>query len=308
MNRKMDFINIEGLSRNFGSTEALKGIDIFINEPGVYGFLGPNGAGKTTTFKIICALLKPTSGNVRVCGIDVFNNTVEAMSRIGVQFDSPSFYPYLSGRENLQLKKLWLKGRETLSVEDMVRLSGLSSAADRKVREYSWGMKQRLSLASALLPDPPVLLLDEPTNGLDPAGIAYVRKLIPRLAHEEGRAILLSSHRMEEIQQICDRLIIINRGEIIISGTASQIRVMEIGVHKPEDVARALEETGEIADITPGKDGTLEVIAPSLNPEDLRDRLAGLSVRIRSLKEKDFNLEEIFLRLTGEETENHEQH
>jgi len=308
MNRKMDFINIEGLSRNFGSTEALKGIDIFINEPGVYGFLGPNGAGKTTTFKIICALLKPTSGNVRVCGIDVFNNTVEAMSRIGVQFDSPSFYPYLSGRENLQLKKLWLKGRETLSVEDMVRLSGLSSAADRKVREYSWGMKQRLSLASALLPDPPVLLLDEPTNGLDPAGIAYVRKLIPRLAHEEGRAILLSSHRMEEIQQICDRLIIINRGEIIISGTSSQIRVMEIGVHEPEDVARALEETGEIADITPGKDGTLEVIAPSLNPEDLRDRLAGLSVRIRSLKEKDFNLEEIFLRLTGEETENHEQH
>lgn len=306
MNRKMDFINIEGLRRNFGSTEALKGIDIFINEPGVYGFLGPNGAGKTTTFKIICALLKPTSGNVRVCGIDVFDNTVEAMSRIGVQFDSPAFYSYLSGRENLQLKKLWLKGRETLSVEDMVRLSGLSASADRKVREYSWGMKQRLSLASALLPDPPVLLLDEPTNGLDPAGIAYVRKLIPRLAHEEGRAILLSSHRMEEIQQICDRLIIINRGEIIISGTASQLSIMVISVQETEDVARALEETGEIADITRGRDGTLEVIAPSLNPENLRGRLAGLSVRIRSIKEKDFNLEEIFLRLTGEETENHE--
>ncbi|MBD3178874.1 MAG: ATP-binding cassette domain-containing protein [Candidatus Latescibacteria bacterium] len=303
MGREDQFINISGLSRNFGNTRALKGIDILIDEPGVYGFLGPNGAGKTTTFKIICALLRPTSGNVEVCGIDVFSHTVDAMSRIGVQFDSPAFYPYLTGRENLRLKKKWLRGYHTLGVEEMLELSGLGSAASRKVKEYSWGMKQRLSLASALISDPSVLLLDEPTNGLDPAGIAYVRELIPGLAHQQGRAVLLSSHRMEEIQQICDRLIIINRGEIIITGTDADLRIIEITSGDPDRAEDILNDMGEVVNLQRRNDGTLEVIAPNLEVEKLTEELSSGQVPVEKAGEKEFNLEEIFLRLTSEEEE-----
>ncbi|MFO7915891.1 MAG: ABC transporter ATP-binding protein [Candidatus Krumholzibacteriales bacterium] len=305
MEIKSEYINIRGLARNFGKTEALKGIDISISRPGVYGFLGPNGAGKTTTFKIICALLRPTSGSVRVCGIDVFRNTVEAMSNLGVQFDSPAFYPYLSGRENLILKKRWLAGHKTLEVEDMIEMSGLKDAADRKVKEYSWGMKQRLSLAAALLPDPRVLLLDEPTNGLDPAGIAYMRKLIPLLAREEGRAVLLSSHRMEEIQQICDSMIIIHRGEIIISGTDSQLRMIEIHSEDPETAEKLIGEIHQIVNFKRTGEKILEVIAPSLTTGQLGEKLSGSGAGIENIREKEYRLEEIFLRLTGEETDNH---
>lgn len=305
MKNKSDYIDIQGLTRRFGKTEALKGIDVYIDRPGVYGFLGPNGAGKTTTFKIICALLRPDSGSVRVCGIDVFANTVEAMSNIGVQFDSPSFYPYMSGRENLVLKKKWLAGYSSLEVEDMIEMSGLESAADRKVKEYSWGMKQRLSLAAALLPDPRILLLDEPTNGLDPAGIAHMRKLIPLLAHEQGRVVLLSSHRMEEIQQICDSMIIIHRGEIIISGTDSQLRIIEIRSERPEDAAEFIREIGQVLNVKITGERSLEVIAPSLTAGELVEELSGSIAGIEDLREKEFNLEEIFLRLTGEETDSH---
>jgi ABC-2 type transport system ATP-binding protein len=301
MNGNGRFLEIRNLSRRFGRTEALKGIDLSIDEPGVHGFLGPNGAGKTTTFKIISSILKPDSGSVRICGIDLFANRVEALSKIGVQFDSPAFYPYLSGRENLMVRKRWLRGYQSMDVDRMIELSGLGDEASRKVKGYSWGMKQRLSLAAALLPDPRVLLLDEPTNGLDPAGIAYIRELIPRLAHGEGRAVLLSSHRMEEIQQICDRLIIIHRGKIMISGTGEELRVMKIVTDDNGKAADMLKLTPDVLNVTPAGEKAIEVIAPALKLRELTEILSGNSISVIDAGEKDFNLEEIFLRLTAEE-------
>ncbi|MBN1885994.1 MAG: ABC transporter ATP-binding protein [Candidatus Krumholzibacteriota bacterium] len=214
---------IDGLEKRFGRVEALRGIDLQIETPGVYGFLGPNGAGKTTAFKIVCGLLRPTAGRVLVDGIDVAKQAAAAVARIGVLFDAPAFYPWLTGRENLEVACRWLGRGDGLLVDRLLDLTGLGESKRRRVSGYSWGMKRRLGLAAALLGDPPILLLDEPTNGLDPAGIADIRRLLPRLAREEGRAVLLSSHRMDEVEKTCDRVAIIDRGRILADGPVAEL-------------------------------------------------------------------------------------
>jgi ABC-2 type transport system ATP-binding protein len=202
---------------------ALDGIDLSLEGPGVYGFLGPNGAGKTTTFKLICGLLRPTSGEVLVNGEDISVEPLRVLSKLGVQFDGPVFYPHLTGRENLRVIAKWL-GRDLDSrIDRLLDLVELAEAADRGAGGYSFGMQRRLGLAAALLSDPGLLLLDEPTSGLDPGGIADVRKLLPRLAGEQGRCVFLSSHRIEEVEQVCDRVFIIHRGRIVAAGRIEQL-------------------------------------------------------------------------------------
>jgi len=216
-------LSIEGLRKTFGRTEALRGIDLSIEGPGVVGFLGPNGAGKTTTFKCISALLRPTAGRVRIAGVDAHADTTAAMAHLGVQFDTPAFYPFLSGEDNLLVFSKWIGGESERAIPELLDLVGLGGAGRKKVSAYSMGMKQRLGIASALLSDPRLVLMDEPTNGLDPAGIADVRGLLPRLARERGVTILLSSHRMEEVAHSCDRVIVIDRGLIAADGTLQEL-------------------------------------------------------------------------------------
>lgn len=223
LDRQEPILLVDNLSKRFGGTEALKGISFRIEKPGVYGFLGPNGAGKTTTFKLISSLLRPSAGRIVIGGYDLEKSRSKALSNLGIQFDSPAFYPYLTGRENLEVKKRWLGEELCLDIGRLIKISGLAEASDRKVGQYSWGMKQRLSLAGSLISDPKLLLLDEPTNGLDPAGIAYIRKLLPRLAAEQGRAVILSSHRMDEVEEVCDQVIIIHKGEIIARGGTGEL-------------------------------------------------------------------------------------
>ncbi len=225
--------------------EALKGITFNVRHGEVVGLIGPNGAGKTTTIKIISTLLYPDSGEARVEGFDVVKEASKVRRRIGVMLSvEKGFYGKLTGRENLiYFGSLYgLSGSELLRrVDHMIELVGLKEleAEDKLYEEYSTGMKARLSLARALLKDPPVLLLDEPTLGLDPASARKVRDLVKTLASKEGKAVIYTTHNMFEAELVCDRILLINKGLIVASGTSeelknkvSDIRTMIVQVRK----------------------------------------------------------------------------
>jgi ABC-2 type transport system ATP-binding protein len=294
---------IEELRKEYRRTTALDGIDITIDRPGVYGFLGPNGAGKTTTFKLISGLLRPTEGRVSVCGADVNVESRRALSFLGVQFDAPAFYPYLSGRDNLRVIARWLGHNLEKKIGDLLATVGLSDAADRRVGGYSWGMKQRLGLASALMSDPKLLLLDEPTSGLDPGGIADVRTLLPRLAHEGGRSVLLSSHRMDEVEQVCDHVTIIHRGKIVAKGRpedlAADDNLVEIQCDAAQSAAAALEGLAGVMQIERTADDRLEVLAPELRAAQINQFLIERGIAADQIVVRRESLEAVFFRLTG---------
>jgi len=296
-------LSVEKLEKRFGRVFALRGVDILLQKPGVYGFLGPNGAGKTTTFKLIGGLLRPTGGRILIGGIDVRTDTARAVSKLGILFDQPAYYPYLSGKENLSVFGRWMGLDDTRRADRLLEIVGLGGAGGKKVGGYSWGMKRRLGIAASLLGDPAVLLLDEPTNGLDPAGIADMRKLLPRLAWEEGRTVLLSSHRMEEVSQICDHVTIINRGEIAASGTPAELSTgapwIEIEPPDADRVVRLLEESGLAGGIKRRSASVIELMADGKTASSVNAFLVGKGLEVTGIREKRESLEDIFFRLTG---------
>jgi ABC-2 type transport system ATP-binding protein len=296
-------LEVEGLRKQFGKTTALAGFDLLIGSPGVFGFLGPNGAGKTTTFKLIAGLLRPTAGRVLIDGVDVQRDTRRAVAGLGIQFDAPAFYPYLSGRDNLRVAARWLGLELEARIDELLDTVGLSEAADRGAGGYSWGMKRRLGLASALLSDPTLLLLDEPTSGLDPGGIADIRKLLPRLAHDEGRSVLLSSHRMEEVDVVCDHVTIINRGQIVAAGTpedlASDDNLIEIHCDKAPAAAKILRGLADIIQVEQTAPNRLEVLAPKIRASRINQFLVDQGITADQIVVRRESLEEVFFRLTG---------
>jgi ABC-2 type transport system ATP-binding protein len=295
-------LRVEKLDKQFGRVQALKGVDIVLDKPGVYGFLGPNGAGKTTTFKLIGGLLKPTGGTVLIDGVDVKTDTARAVSKLGILFDQPAYYPYLSGRENLSVFNRWMGLDDTDHADRLLDMVGLGGAGGRKAGGYSWGMKRRLGIAAALLGDPAILLLDEPTNGLDPAGIADMRKLLPRLAWEEKRTVLLSSHRMEEVAQICDHVTIINKGEIAAAGTPAELSTgvpwIEIESPDADRAVKLLEKSGMIREIRRKSAVLIEVMAAEKTASSINTFLVENGLEVTGVREKRESLEDIFFRLT----------
>jgi ABC-2 type transport system ATP-binding protein len=210
-----------GLTKQFGTTIAVRNLDLELRAGEVYGFLGPNGAGKTTTIKLMLGLIRPTGGEVRLFGEPLGQNLPALMKRVGAIIEAPAFYPYLSGRENLlALALIGNVSRER--VDETLAIVDLRSAADHAFKTYSLGMKQRLGIAATLLRNPSLIFLDEPTSGLDPAGQIEMRQLIPRLA-QEGRTVFISSHQMYDVQQMCDRVAILKRGELIAEGPVAQL-------------------------------------------------------------------------------------
>jgi ABC-2 type transport system ATP-binding protein len=297
-------LKVEGLEKSFGRVRALKGIDIELSGPGVYGFLGPNGAGKTTTFKLVGGLLKPTGGRILIDGIDVRAETAKAVKKLGILFDQPAYYPYLTGRENLSVFNKWMGRDDSNHADRLLDLAGLGGAGSRKVGGYSWGMKRRLGIAAALLGEPSMLLLDEPTNGLDPAGIADMRSLLPRLAWEERKTVFLSSHRMEEVSQICDHVTIINRGEIAASGTPAELASGEVWIEiETPDADRAAAVIGKSSmaeELKRTAANRIAIRSPGINASAVNSLLVGEGIEVTGVGEKRESLEDIFFRLTGE--------
>src|SRR5216683_2612343 len=219
-------VETHGLTKRYGSgVLAVDSVDMSVRRGEVYGFLGPNGAGKTTTLRMLVGLIRPTSGTAVVAGHQP--GEPAGLAKIGSLIESPGFYPYLSGRENLRVVAD-LVGIGNKRVEEMLDLVELGTRAGRKFGSYSTGMKQRLGVAAALLKDPELVILDEPTNGLDPQGMAEMRKLIKDIGQSD-RTVLLSSHLLGEVEQICDRVGVISNGKLVKQSTVQDL-VGEEGV------------------------------------------------------------------------------
>ena len=216
-------IRLRDLRKEFGHVVAVDGIDLTVPQGTVYGYLGPNGAGKTTSLRIMLGLIRPSSGSAQLFGHDPQHEGVAALDGVAGFVESPTFYPYLSGRRNLHFLADLDGGQGHDRVEDVLGVVELDGRGGDKVGGYSQGMRQRLGLAASLLRRPRLLLLDEPTNGLDPGGMRDMRMLIGNLA-SEGLTVLLSSHLMGEVEQLCAELAIIARGRIRFAGTLSELR------------------------------------------------------------------------------------
>ena len=220
-------VQARGLTRRFGSMLAVDRIDLEIHRGEVFGLLGPNGAGKTTTLRMLAGLVVPTSGWARVCGFDVWREPRPARARLGYLDEDPIVYPYLTGREFLELLADLYglpRGRQReLQIDRLLSLFEMTDKADELISGYSHGTRQKISLASLLVHDPEVLFLDEPTNGLDPRAARRVKELLQELA-ERGRAVILSTHILEIAQALCDRVAIIHRGRVAAVGSLEELR------------------------------------------------------------------------------------
>ena len=268
----------------------------------MFGFLGPNAAGKTTTIRCLLGLVRPNGGTVRVLGTDVSRDLGRVIRRVGSIVETPAFFPRFSGRRNL-----WLLARTRdiglERVDAVLERVGLAGRAGSLVKTYSFGMKQRLGIAAALLADPEVLLLDEPANGLDPAGIVEVRDLLRSLG-AEGRTVFLSSHILAEVQQVADRVAILARGECITIGRVDE--VLSAGrargvIARLDDVtagARALADAGIRA--APAN-GALRVEVPPSEAATVTRVLADRGLYLTELRPDEVDLETVFLELTSDE-------
>jgi ABC-2 type transport system ATP-binding protein len=221
----MKVLELRGVSKRLGRRMVVQDIDMTVEAGEVYGFLGPNGAGKTTTIRMIVGLIRPTAGEIRICGHDVQRDPVRALARVGTIVENPEMYSYLTGRQNL-IHYARLAGVKDIPrrVAEVAERVGLAGRLDEKVKRYSLGMRQRLGVAQALIADPQLLVLDEPTNGLDPAGIREFRELIRQLARE-GLAVFVSSHLLAEVEQMCDRVAVLREGRVIAEARVADLTV-----------------------------------------------------------------------------------
>lgn len=209
----MKVLEVTDVRKKLGKREIIKGINFSVEEGEIFGFLGPNGAGKTTTIRMLVGLIKPNSGSIKIKGQDLLNEKEKALANVGAVVENPELYKYLSGRENL-MQIARIRKVQKKEIDELIELVGLKDRIDDKVKKYSLGMKQRLGLAASLISNPSLLILDEPTNGLDPSGILDFREIVRKAAIERNMAVFISSHILSEVQELCDRVAFINKGEI----------------------------------------------------------------------------------------------
>ena len=219
----MGVIETEGLTRRFGARMAVEGVSMTVPDQAVYGFLGRNGAGKTTTLKMLLGLIRPTAGTARIGGVDVARDRIGAARKVGALLEAHGFYGNLTGRENLDISRC-LQGLPVSEVDRVLGVVEMRADAGRRVGGYSLGMRQRLGLARALLGAPPILVLDEPTNGLDPDGIAEMRRFLRDLPAQTGATVLLSSHLLGEIEQIATHVGVIHQGRLVMEGELAALK------------------------------------------------------------------------------------
>lgn len=289
------------LSKTYGDRLAVKDLDLEVEAGEILGFLGPNGAGKTTTIRMALGLIRPTAGRVDVLGKDVAHHGAQVLPRVGALVESPALYLYMSGRDNLRAFASVLGGVDRKRLDEVVELVDLTSRQRDRVGSYSMGMKQRLGVATALLHDPELLILDEPANGLDPAGIVEMRDLLRRLA-ASGKTVFISSHVLSEVQQICDRVAIINHGELVrLAGVADLLDASGEFVVRVEDAPAVLAVLKQQPWAKGARLDDSELISPSPTGRgrDLVRFLAQAGHWPDSVAPRQQNLEEIFLSLTG---------
>lgn len=292
-------IQVSGLTKRYGSTIALDGITFEVPRGGVTGFVGPNGAGKTTTIRMLLGLIQPTSGTAKVLGHPI-TRPQDYLPRVGALIESPAFYPHLSGARNLRALAL-LGGFSTDRIPRLLTQVGLGDRGKDAYKQYSLGMKQRLGIAAALLPDPELVILDEPTNGLDPSGIHEVRDFLRDLG-DHGKTVFVSSHLLSEIQRTCDTLIVMHKGHLLYQGGLDGLVRKQGLVIVAEDRSRH----AALADLirkagypVEPSEGTLIVHATTAASADINRRAMAAGIVLCELRSSTRDLEETVLRMTG---------
>jgi ABC-2 type transport system ATP-binding protein len=302
-------IHTQGLNKTFrGGQVAVDHLDLEVPGGSVFGFLGPNGSGKTTTIRMLMGLIEPTSGTARVLGRRMPGASRAVLPHVGALIEGPALYGFLSGRDNLLRYDAAdptadPRTRRTRVAAALDRV-GLTAAAGKKAKAYSLGMKQRLGLASALLQPRRLLVLDEPTNGLDPQGMREIRSLIRELA-SDGTTVFLSSHLLDEIEQVCTHAAVMARGRLVTQGAVAELAAGARGrlvVTTPDagDAARVLKEQGIADVVVDGERVTSEPPGPDRELADVNAALVAAGVRVRGFGVERASLEDAFVALTGE--------
>jgi len=297
-------VEVDRLTKRFGTVTAVDEVSFSVAEGEVFGFLGPNGAGKTTTIRILLGLLRPDGGTARIGGHDCWHDHSRAARLFGATLEQPGLYGYLSGRDNLRQFARMLGPVDEPRITELLGLVGLTERGDDRVKRYSMGMRQRLALAQALLGRPRLLILDEPTNGLDPNGIHGLRLLLRRLAADHGLTIFFSSHLLSEVEELCDRVVVLHRGQVRAAGPVGELENTR-GFHYQVDVSdveRALAIVRSIAGVTAER-GTIRDSVTVASETDVgravSRALISAGVEIDQLVRTQKGLEDVYIELTG---------
>ncbi|HEY6188435.1 MAG TPA: ABC transporter ATP-binding protein [Pyrinomonadaceae bacterium] len=299
--RAFAVLRTELLTKRYGRRYAVENLSLEVERGDIFGFLGQNGAGKSTTIRMVLGLVRPTRGQVRLLGQDVRRHPLRALRRVGAIIESPAFYDHFTGWQNLRLFAAMSGGATSRRIEEILDIVGLRERAHEPVRVYSHGMRQRLGIAQALLPAPEFVILDEPTDGLDPQGIREVRLLIRRLRDELNLTVLLSSHLLNEVEQICNRVAIIDQGRLLYQGTIEKLltanKTIKLTVDRPEEAYRLLSADPSLSVRRNGAESLYVEVADEHIPL-VNALLVESGFRVSELSPQRETLEQVFLRLT----------
>jgi ABC-type multidrug transport system ATPase subunit len=290
------------LGKRYGKRWAVKNLNLEVCRGDIFGFLGPNGAGKSTTIRMILSLIKPTEGETEIFGHSLKAHRSEALRRVGGIVEKPDFYQYLSAKRNLEIIGMLSGDLNHKKISEVLDLVGLSDRANDRVKTFSHGMKQRLGIAQALVSDPELIILDEPTNGLDPQGMKEVRDLIMHLSYDRKKTIILSSHLLNEIEMVANRMAIIHNGELAVQGDVNALlnegeKCVIIQAEPRQKVISILKRKKKIVKNFAEKEGDFEVIMDFAFIPDLNKALVDSGVRVKALVPRR-SLENLFLSMT----------
>lgn len=301
--KKEIFLQFEQVSKLYNSFLAVDKLSFNVYKGDIFGFLGPNGAGKSTSIRMALSLIKPTSGEINLFGSDILNDREKTLSKVGALIEKPDFYSYLSAQKNLEiLGEISAVQGLKAKIDEVLDLVGLTSRRNSKVKTFSQGMKQRLGIAQTLLHDPKLIILDEPANGLDPQGQVDMRELIVRINKERGITVIISSHILNEVEQICNRMVIINKGKSVVEGDVSELltgsRMKVSYVTDDNEQTLALLSNSEFKDNINGiEKEKLTLLMEHENIPKLNDFLSKEGVKVYSI-EPIRSLEEYFITMT----------
>ena len=289
-------VRTTALTKRYGPAAAVEDLNLSVRAGEVYGFLGPNGAGKTTTLRMVLGLVHPTSGTATIGGLG-YHSIHSPLTRVGAALESSSFHPARTGRNHLRILCV-AAGLPQRRADEVLDLVGLGPAGRRKVRGYSLGMRQRLGLAAALVGNPRVLVLDEPANGLDPDGIRWLRGFFRHLA-SEGRTVLVSSHQLNEVQEVADRVVILNHGRLVGAGSIDELtagtETVRVQTPTPEPLGHAIAAAGASAQ----HENPTTLRVHGLTPQQVGHLAFANNVELHELSSQAFDLEELFFQLTA---------
>lgn len=291
-------IRLAKVQKKFGQRVAVDDLSFIVARGEIFGLLGHNGAGKSTAIGMMLGQVWPTSGEVKICGYDVSANRSAALKQVGAIFETPVFYDYLSGWRNLEILSTYTAPTPKERIQEVIEWVGLTGRERSKVRTYSHGMRSRLALAQALLPKPELLILDEPSDGLDPEGIHEMRQTILRLQRELGLTILLSSHLLNEVDQLCTRIAILQRGKKVFEGKVADVKSAtgRVALKTPNfaGAVRLLRERGLIAATSEDRFITL---ADGYSAADVTQTLVSSGIPVQGIWQHEQTVEDFYLSL-----------